>query len=191
MVRTGTQRSIGARLNSRISSTVAIQLRSSSAERSKGVSIFCCGCGKQVCFFIVFFVVVVFTFNIIVGWWWWLFRYHDASSLQGRSPDVLLSFSAHTHNTPAGRIRPKQHPTPSPLNHHQTQLAQVPSLKQMVPSIRPSHVSSLFSLDLDPKTALNFSHGISHNPRFKHSVYSYASILVNNGYAEVVFKIGP
>ncbi|KAH0892364.1 hypothetical protein HID58_054793 [Brassica napus] len=71
-----------------------------------------------------------------------------------------------------------RHPTPSPLNHHQTQLAQVPSLKQMVPSIRPSHVSSLFSLDLDPKTALNFSHGISHNPRFKHSVYSYASILI-------------
>ncbi|KAF3511827.1 hypothetical protein F2Q69_00004667 [Brassica cretica] len=66
-----------------------------------------------------------------------------------------------------------------------------PSLKQMVPSIRPSHVSYLFSLDLDPKTALNFSHWISQNPRFKHSVYSYASILVNNGYAEVVFKIGP
>ncbi|KAG2293598.1 hypothetical protein Bca52824_040267 [Brassica carinata] len=67
-----------------------------------------------------------------------------------------------------------------------------PSLKQMVPSIRPSHVSSLFSLDLDPKTALNFSHWISQSPRFKHSVYSYASLLallVNNGYAEVVFKI--
>ncbi|CDY60361.1 BnaCnng36130D [Brassica napus] len=60
-----------------------------------------------------------------------------------------------------------------------------PSLKQMVPSIRPSHVSSLFSLDLDPKTALNFSHWISQSPRFKHSVYSYASLLallVNNGF---------
>ncbi|KAF8081969.1 hypothetical protein N665_0854s0009 [Sinapis alba] len=68
-----------------------------------------------------------------------------------------------------------------------------PSLKQMLPSIRPSHVSSLFSsLDLDPKTALNFSHWISQNPRFKHSVYSYASLLTllaNNGYVDVAFKI--
>ncbi|CAH8280934.1 unnamed protein product [Arabidopsis lyrata] len=31
-----------------------------------------------------------------------------------------------------------------------------PSLKSMVPAISPSHVSSLFSLDLDPKTAPNF-----------------------------------
>ncbi|KAF3591751.1 hypothetical protein DY000_02020218 [Brassica cretica] len=44
-----------------------------------------------------------------------------------------------------------------------------PSLKQMVPSIRPTHVSSLFSLDLDPKTALNFSHLDLSEPQIKAS----------------------
>ena len=73
----------------------------------------------------------------------------------------MLRFSAHTHNTPAGRIRPKQHPTPSPLNHHQTQLAQVPVFKTngpvdtpfprlvpVLPRSRSENSSQLLPLDL-------------------------------------------
>ena len=81
-------------------------------------------------------------------------------SLQRSPPDVLLRFSAHTHN-PAGRIRPKQHPTPPPLDPHQTQLAQVsvfkangpidtpfPRLIPLLARSRSQNSSQLLPLDL-------------------------------------------
>jgi len=52
-----------------------------------------------------------------------------------------------------------------------------PSLKNLIPSISPSHVSTLFTLDLDPQTALGFFHWISQKPGFSHNVHSHSSLL--------------
>ncbi|KAF3960067.1 hypothetical protein CMV_015180, partial [Castanea mollissima] len=86
---------------------------------------------------------------------------------------------------------PNPNPNPDPLQPDlPTQLYSIlsrpdwrkhPSLKKLVPSISPSHVSSVFSLNLhqlDPQTALSFFYWISQNkPGFQHSVQSHSSLL--------------
>ncbi|KAI5334731.1 PREDICTED: pentatricopeptide repeat-containing [Prunus dulcis] len=54
-----------------------------------------------------------------------------------------------------------------------------PSLRKLMPSISPSHVSSLFALKLDPKIAIDFFYWIARTRRFKHSVHSHSSLLLN------------
>lgn len=67
-----------------------------------------------------------------------------------------------------------------------------PSLKNLVPSIAPSHISALFALNLDPQTALAFFNWIGQKHGFKHNVQSYVSmlnILVPNGYLHIAEKM--
>ncbi|PQQ11786.1 pentatricopeptide repeat-containing protein [Prunus yedoensis var. nudiflora] len=52
-----------------------------------------------------------------------------------------------------------------------------PSLKKLIPSISPSHVSSLFALNLDPQTALGFFNWIALKPGYRHTVHCHSSLL--------------
>lgn len=52
-----------------------------------------------------------------------------------------------------------------------------PSLIKLLPSLTPSHVSSLFAFNLDPQTALTFFNLIAKRPGFKHNVHSYSAML--------------
>ncbi|KAK6923849.1 Pentatricopeptide repeat [Dillenia turbinata] len=52
-----------------------------------------------------------------------------------------------------------------------------PSLKTLIPSLTPNHVSSLLNLNLDPHAALSFFNWISQRPGFKHNAVSYSAML--------------
>ncbi|PKI61448.1 hypothetical protein CRG98_018131 [Punica granatum] len=67
-----------------------------------------------------------------------------------------------------------------------------PALRTLIPSITPSHVSSLFAFNVDPQTALGFFNWIAQRPGFKHNVQSHSSllaILIPNNFLGVAEKV--
>ncbi|KAF4354418.1 hypothetical protein F8388_027352 [Cannabis sativa] len=67
-----------------------------------------------------------------------------------------------------------------------------PSLNKLLPSISPSHVCSLFTLNLDPQTALGFFNWIALKPGYKHDIQCHSSllnILIPNGFFRVAENI--
>ncbi|CAE5966061.1 unnamed protein product [Arabidopsis arenosa] len=90
---------------------------------------------------------------------------------------------------------PEAESYPSHLPHHLLSILSKPnwqnnpSLNSFLPAITPSHVSSLFSLNLDPHTALQFSYWISQTPNFKHNVDSYASLLTLIDHSKIVCDV--
>ncbi|CAA0339448.1 unnamed protein product [Arabidopsis thaliana] len=78
---------------------------------------------------------------------------------------------------------------PITLNCLRTKLAEQSISKISYPFYTPSHVSSLFSLNLDPQTALSFSDWISRIPNFKHNVTSYASLVTLLCSQEIPYEV--
>ncbi|GMY17356.1 pentatricopeptide repeat-containing protein At5g65560 [Fagus crenata] len=116
---------------------------------------------------------------------------HPGESLQFQFHLLLLlkkPFSSIIASLPVEHPDPNPNPNPNPDPPDlPSQLFSIlsrpnwrkhPSLKKLIPSISPSHVSSVFSLNLDPQTALSFFYWISQNkPGFIHNVQSHSSLL--------------